>query len=371
MAKNFNSRLEKLKSRRVGPSDFNKITGTYDSFSAPIVEEYQKRSSKTASTYTLGAMQEVDPAYTRKSYEEAERVKNQLEKSISGKIQIGFDYQGSVPLNIHIKGVSDIDLLLLLTVYLKIDRNGPRANTSDYLEWNGSSGNVLLSELRLQAEEALKNAFPEANVDTSGSKAITISGGSLRREVDVIPSHWYDGIEYQRSREKKDRGIFIFLKKENDTMLNYPFLHMHHIQTKDDRTGGNTKKVIRLLKTLVADYEDGPAIELSSYDIAGLAWHFDNTQLSVARWNELSLLWSVKVNVDRIVSNESFAKALDTPDKTRKILDKPIKFNGLKTLQREIDDLFIEVASELSDLPLHQVPDISKIIRDSVIPAFG
>lgn len=366
MARNFDSRLERLKSRRQGPSELQKGQMTRDGRFVPLEESYQKRGTKIASTYALGAMQQVDPEYTAKSYEEGDRVRNQLEKALAGEIPVEFDYQGSVPLNIHIKGVSDIDLLLVRTVFVVIDKNGPRANTH-YSPWTGDSGESLLSQLRSRAEQILVNAFPEANVDVAGSKAITISGGSLRREVDVIPSHWYDNAEYQQSLLKKDRGIFIYLKKENDRTLNYPFLHMHQIQSKDDVTLGNTKKIIRLLKTLVADYDEGAPIELSSYDIASLVWHFENAPLLVHNWNELALLWVTKANLDSMVANENQTKDLITPDGTRKIIDKEAKFLSLIRLRNEVNDLVVEVANELSGLNTYTEAEISKTLRESVI----
>lgn len=366
MARNFNTRLEKLKSRRLGPLELQK--GRFDTYGAfvPLEESYQKRGTKIASTYALGAMQEVDPDYTAKSYEEGERVRNQLEKALSGEIPVEFDYQGSVPLNIHIKGVSDIDLLLLRTVYVAIDLNGPRAD-SHYSDWTGAPGLTLLSHLRSRAEKILINAFPEASVAVDGSKAITISGGSLRREVDIIPSHWYDSAEYQRTLQKKDRGIYIYLKKDNDRALNYPFLHMHHIQTKDNETIGNTKKIIRLLKTLVADYEETTALDLSSYDIASLVWHFENATMQVQSWNELALLWVTKTNLDAMVINEVTTKSLITPDGTRRIIDKPEKFSNLVKLKNEISDLVNAVANELSQFSVYTEYEVRRVLMESSI----
>lgn len=366
MARNFDTRLEKLKSRRRGPVELQKGRIATDGEFVPLEESYQKRGTKIVSTYALGAMQEVDPDYTTKSFEEGERVRNQLEKALSGEIPVEFDYQGSVPLNIHIKGVSDIDLLLLRTVYVVIDGSGPRAN-SHYSDWTGAPGQTLLSQLRNRAEKILINAFPEATVAVDGSKAITIYGGSLRREVDVIPSHWYDSAEYQRTLQKKDRGIYIYLKKDNDRALNYPFLHMHQIQTKDDATISNTKKIIRLLKTLVADYEDSVSLDLSSYDIASLVWHFENASMQVQSWNELALLWVTKANLDAMVAHEVNTKSLITPDGTRRIIDKAEKFSSLVKLRNEISDLVTAVANELSQLGIYTENEARRVLMESSI----
>ena len=365
MARNFDSRLQKLNSRRQGPPEVQKLRKTMDGF-APELEAYQKRGTKTASTYALGAMQQVDPDYTARSFEEGDRVKNQLDRGLSGVIPASFEYQGSVPLNIHIRGVSDVDLLLVRTDIITIAKSGCRANTH-YVDWTGPNSPTLLSQLRSRAEQILPKAFPEANVDISGSKAITISGGSLRRSVDVIPSHWYDGEEYQRTQLQKDRGIYIFLKQNGRRMLNYPFLHMDRINSKDTVTAGNTKKIIRLLKTLVADYEEGPEIRLSSYDIASLAWHFSSDQLQVQSWNELALLWIARTNLEAMVNNELWTKSLETPDGTRRIINEDPKFTSLKVLLNEVNDLVREVAMELSALPIYSTDDLARTLRNSII----
>src|SRR5690606_4201415 len=93
-------------------------------------ERYEKRASTTATRYALGAMQEVDPEYTRIGKEEADRVSDAIR---TGLRDLGsyaeYRLQGSVPLNVHIRGASDVDLLVLLGEWLTYDRDGVRANT--------------------------------------------------------------------------------------------------------------------------------------------------------------------------------------------------------------------------------------------------
>ncbi|MGN8022174.1 hypothetical protein ACTJJ7_15830 [Phyllobacterium sp. 22229] len=368
MARDFDSRLQKLKARRMGPSDIQKRVQAADGSFVPIQESYQKRTNNKASMYALGAMQEVDATYTQNSFSEGDRVKNQLEKALNGNIPVAFDYQGSVPLNIHIKGVSDVDLLLLRNIMVVYDTDGARANSLYYSPWTGGTPEDELSVLRRKAERILADAFPEADLDISGSKAITISGGSLRREIDVIPAHWYDSAEYQRTLEKKDRGIFIFLKKEGARMLNYPFMHMHKINEKDGATLGNAKKIIRLLKTLIADYEGIGTIDLSSYDIASIVWHFNSVQLFVQNWNELGLLWVTKAHLDSFVANKASTLELQTPDGTRKIIDKDSKFSSLALLSIELDQLVEEVATELLGTRILTRDSLQKSLQGSFVP---
>lgn len=62
----------------------------------------------------LEAMQALEQRYTEISIETAKRIKNQLKTRLTNHgLATEYKLQGSVPLNIHIKGVSDVDLLVI------------------------------------------------------------------------------------------------------------------------------------------------------------------------------------------------------------------------------------------------------------------
>jgi hypothetical protein len=330
-------------------------------------ELYETRSANTATRYALGSMQEVDPEYTKNSIAEGDRVKNQLARHLAGLIPVDFQYQGSVPLNVHIKGVSDVDLLVLRTDFLTIDANGRLANT--YSDWTGEGPTKLLARLREKSEAALISAFPEADVVTSGAKSIAISGGSLRRKVDVVPSHWHDTAAFQASSEVKDRGVRILNKDLQQTILNLPFQHIHRVDEKDQRTNGGAKKVIRLLKNLRNDSDYKASIGLSSYEIAGLVWHFDNAGLTVYPWQDLSLIATTKQNLDALVADRSRAMALLTPDLSRFILDSEEKFRALVLLSLEVDQLAEAVANELAPHLAKANGATLRTLREAYVPS--
>jgi len=309
-------------------------------------EKFEYRSTGKWAKYALGIMQEVDPSYTENSVSEGERVKQQIENRVMTKVK--FEYQGSVPLNVHIRGVSDIDILVLLDPYLTIDSNGCRANTSDYIEWTGSSGVDLLANLRTELETALKAAYPAVDVDDSGDKAIGLSGGSLARKVDVVPSHWHDSAAYQISQNKKDREVKIFQKSTRDTFLNRPFLHIDKINEKDRYTRGGAKKVIRMLKNLKADSDNPSRILTNSYEIAGLVYYFDDLSINIPAYNELSLIAATKQQLSRMIENKSQTMNLTTPDGIRKVVNSEEKFNSLIFLKEEVDELAKNLAIELT-----------------------
>ncbi|RTN12477.1 hypothetical protein EKO01_26710, partial [Enterobacter hormaechei] len=118
-----------------------------------------------------------------------------------------FRVQGSVPLDIHIKSFSDVDLLIIDTQMLIYDSDG----IGRYTPTNKNDGDVIL-ELRDAARDALKATFPAADVDDNNAKSLRITGGSLQREVDVVPSIWWDTKEYQHTKDVDQRGVTIIDK---------------------------------------------------------------------------------------------------------------------------------------------------------------
>lgn len=348
MNKDFDVRLNSLKQRR-SDQGRSAIAGlSMDSwYRDSIQENYEKRSQNKATKYAFGAMQQVDPTYTQNSIEQGERVKNQLKRNLDGDIAVEFEYQGSVPLNVHIRGISDVDLLVLRTDACTYDPAGPRGQRGGYAGWHGESMVTLLTQLRNRGGSILRFAFPEATVDASGSKSIAIEGGSLSRKIDVVPSHWYDTIDYQISGDRKDRAVCVLDASTKQTVANFPFLHMHHIQKKDNATMGGAKKAIRLLKTLRADSERSDSITLNSYDIASLVWHMDHSVLNVFQWQELSLIANLQSVFGSYISNKDALMRLRTPDNTRCIINSEDKFNALVILFLELITLSEAVGREI------------------------
>jgi hypothetical protein len=373
MARNIGNRLNKLESRRKGVDRLSKIAldSQPDILAKSWLEEsWQKRASnKSYTRYALGAMQEVGPEYTHKSVETAERVGTQLKSGLaSAGITADFRLQGSVPLNVHIRGVSDVDLLTLDNDFKTYSRSGALSLQGHYSTAATSRTSVgVLSSLRAEAEKILKDKYPAATVDTSGGKAISISGGSLARPVDVVPSHWHDGHTYQISRQEYDRTVTILNKKIPTTIDNLPFLHIKLVGDRCDTTLGGLRKAIRLCKNIKADaIEEGTEINFPSFDIAATMYHADMDALQLGFYYELRILAETQRFLDRLYHEESFAKSLRVPDGSRLIFDSQVKYEGMKRLSFEIDDLVKEVAKEQgSSLPATD-PHILKSSRDAI-----
>jgi hypothetical protein len=345
---NYTQKLANMRSRRRGLDSLAALSksAAFAADAATFVEAYESRAKTEAIKYALGAIQELEAKYTKISIEEGNRVRDQLKTGLNtAGIPVTFEYQGSVPLNVHIRFSSDIDLLVLHDGFVTVDRTGPRAPTYRTLP-----GSVLADMLTLRGscESILEQKFPAVTVDKTGAKSIALSGGSLQRKVDVVPSHWHDTAAFQQSRAKHDREVKVLDKNDLTLVTNRPFLHMQRIEEKDQRTSGGTKKVIRLLKNLKKD--SSQEIKLTSYDIAALVWHLNDDALRKPSYLELSLVAEVQKYLQLLADNPSFAKTLDVPDQSRKILDTAEKLQSLHQLKMEVDELAVDIAREINPI---------------------
>jgi hypothetical protein len=288
-------------------------------------------------------MQEVDPKYTKISKDEAERVGSQLQSALQTKnIPIELELQGSVPLNVHIRGTSDVDLLALHQSFLTYDPSG----TGNYTKAARPRASYM-QELRSESETILTKTYREAEVDIDGAKSIKISGGSLVRKIDVVPSFWHDTVEYQLSRRQEDRDVCIWDKEAQVEINNKPFKHMAMIDRKDHEVNGGARKLIRFLKTVKRDMEkDGREVALSSYDIAALMWHCDSGLLQHTVVEELSLIANCDQYLENLANNLNLARQLVTPDGSRTILEDEDKVLSLRELSSEVSELATDVAME-------------------------
>nr|WP_254026579.1 hypothetical protein [Mesorhizobium ventifaucium] len=252
--------------------------------------------------------------------------------------------------------------------------SGLKARLGHYTSPTSESSVDRLMRLRKECENALINAYPAADVDTSGGKAIAISGGSLARPVDVVPSHWNDTVEYQSSDLERDRGVTILNKKVPETIDNLPFLHIGRVHDRDhNEARGGLKKAIRLCKNVKNDaIEDGKTINLPSFDIAAIMYHANQAALRAGVFYELAILAETQRFLDQLWHNKEHARTLNVPDGSRRIFDNEGKFGGLLTLSSELDDLAREVAREQNQALRYQqsipLEESRKAISNILVP---
>lgn len=345
---NYSQKIQRLKDRRQGLYSREGVYNFAEALSATTkIEKFQQLAEPEAVKYAIGAMQAVDAEYTRKSYAEGNRVRDRLAEGLSAaSIPAMFDYQGSVPLDVHVRGNSDIDLLVLHDGFVTVDAAARAAYS--YYDIPNMTPAQWLADLRKECIAILERRFWGAKIDSSPGKAISLSGGSLQREVDVIPSHWHDTIEWKRTGDKRYRDICVFDSKAAQCLKNRPFMHISLIEDKCVAVRGGLRKCIRLLKNL--RYDASKTIGLSSYDIAAIAWHMADQNLVVPYGVDLLLVERVRGHLKLLLDVPAYRAMLLVPDGSRPIFDKPDKADALADLYKEVEQLSVDLAREINPI---------------------
>jgi hypothetical protein len=346
---NYDDRLQDLIARRTAPVQLTAnlaISGTtageeryYNA--SPIFEVYQRLQGEgSAVRYTVGAMARIDPRYTEITYEQGDRVKNQIDKALfAAGASCEFRYQGSVTNDTHIKSYSDIDLLAITQRFWTLEP--PLKPSCPYY------GDPVadLKEIRSTSYQCLEKAFPTAEVDNSGTKSLTITGGSLSRKIDVVPANWYDTNRYAKLRAERYRAIQVLDVKSGERIVNMPFMHNYLIQELDRSTGGGLRKVIRLMKSLKYDSD---SVSLSSYDLASLGYNMPDYQLATLPGHEIPLLARLKEYLDNVAVDTKLRTEMLVPDESRTVFALGhATLQGLEELRMEVDDLVEAVRKNL------------------------
>lgn len=270
-------------------------------------------SPAKAHAYITETMEAVPKEYTDLTFEECTRVERQLERALKDAgYAAEFANQGSTTNNTHIKVHSDIDLLVCTKVFhfrappLKVETRWE----GDPVEHVRGIRDVCLS--------TLAGAYPAARVDGSGAKALSISGGSLRRKVDVVPGSWVWTSGFVTSSHPEDRGVKILDLSGPRWIENYPFHHNRCLAARDKLAGGNLRKIIRFLKSVKCDAE--VADQLSSYDISGLCYNLpDSVLYSVT--DELRMALGACQFALQVAKDEGLRGRLKVPNGTREVFE--------------------------------------------------
>jgi len=355
----FGKRLNSLKERRQGSREravFESVSMDSISKNRAIAagldlrtrEAYEKLNESDSIKYAIGAMAPVDKKSTEVSISEGKRVADSLIKSLRDRgIDTISKLQGSVALDIHIKGHSDVDMLIIKESVFHVE--SPRIIPNNYTDSDDRrTMENIVKEIRLESEKILPNNFPKVKVDCTGNKSIAMSEGSLQRKVDVVPANWYDTIAYQQSKDENDRGVKIYHKGNHELIENLPFKHIQLISDKDDRYHGNLRSTIRLMKNMVADmpdYKKNVAKKLSSYDLASIAYHM-NDNLYLPYEMRLGLVEKIRAHIQNLLTNSFLRISLDVPDGSRKIFDSIEKAKALEVLTSEFTALAQSLAKD-------------------------
>ena len=327
------NRLAKLRAMRT--DSLIKAASALDEAYDRVVEEEPIR-------YAIGAMQQLDPDYTANTLAEGDRIKSQLNKGLnSQRERAEFEYQGSVTNGTNVKVHSDLDLLTIATDFYTVEPPGTVA-----FQYAGDPL-AELKALRTSCATIIKGQFPAVKVDESGDMCIALSGGSLRREIDVVIANWWHTTEFQTYALQIYKGVKVLDIGKNIRKENKPFLHNARIENRDKETKGNLRKVIRLLKSL--KYNADKEVDISSYDIASIAYSMPDASLAAGSANELLLVESASNYLASLVVNEQQRNSLWVPNQTRRIFcEGGATYIGLLSLFGETHDLNEEIKASLA-----------------------
>jgi hypothetical protein len=348
----FKEKLERVKSRRQVPASYTQdtlasLTAHADSdlitLQKSLLAEGTPSQGGSACQYARLSMKEVNPTITRKSLDSGERVKTQI---LSGLKSLScphdLRYQGSLPLNVHIRSNHDVDLLVLGTRYFYFD--GPFSPSSRYVGNPDIDMDNWIKSLRSKCIRILEGAYPAARIDKSGGKAVAISGGSLARKIDVVPACWFEGRDFQISNSEARKGVEVFDVNTGQWMKNFPFYVRDEVNQKDVETNSGAKRLIRLLKSLKDD--SGAPIQLSSFDIMSIAYRIPSSLITYNRYYPYRIINQSLL----FLSSPAAASTIfqwKTIDSTREIFDSPSKKSGFSTLMSSLQLLCQEMAKEL------------------------
>lgn len=323
----YKNRLNNLMDRRV-------IKGELYSEAYALENELLKFISDSKDSeilkYVKESCNEVDKRYTEKSFAEGERVQNQLNKVLE---KVSYKYQGSLSNNTHIKASSDIDLLVLLEGYI-YDSKG------------------IIKSLKNSCEKHLEVSFPKVDV-SRGAKTIKLKGGSLSREIDVVPSHW------KNDKEDFKKSVCILDERKDKIYINTPFYHNQLLEIKDNESKGYFKRGVRLLKNLKVDLEkeESKELKISSYEIVAFLYLINFSSANIS--SDRDLIPFLIKSLNNILRRDDL-KELDVPDKSRKIVRDAEILTDLQLLIKELIDIENELVKdenkELCFTPLAATP---------------
>jgi len=328
MATPISKRIERLRERK-----YESTTGRVILVSKRDSADFGADTS-SLHDYLFESMQPVDEAYTRKTFAECDRVQNQLGKALTAcGVAVEFDHQGSVTNDTHIRLHSDVDLLVLPTRFYHAEP--PLPILYPYV---GDPVAELL-QIRTICHASLEAAYPKAEVNGEGSKAVSIFGGSLVRKVDVVPASWLHTVRYEESRDKMHRGINVLDAEARQLVRNFPFLHNAWIDHRDREANGNLRRLIRLVKSIRSDADID--IDVSSYHITALCFAMPLEKFTS---NPESLLLNFLRFALDLLGDEQKRASLSVPNQTEKLFER-LRTAQLMTLVTEATDLFTAAAA--------------------------
>ncbi|WP_297045918.1 hypothetical protein [uncultured Desulfovibrio sp.] len=325
---NLQESLEALHDRRM-PIDGTPSVENFGVKYDPLYESITSSISNDGLRYILSAMQPIPASSTIFLCKQGEIFSSDIICSIG--LPLVFYFQGSVPLNIHIRSSSDLDILFIHSEKLYVPEE---IYKSRYTRIGVSINEIILNIKNRVTDLFIKRKYSFRRND----KSIKVSN-CLPVNVDIVPACWYHTIEYQRTGIDEEKGVTILKEQESKLIQNYPFKHIGLVSRKNLIYNDKIGKCIRLLKNIKADIPDSSTITLSSFDITSFVYYipeFIPNFIRIDTNNEFSLAKCLYDYLKYIISHQSQFSLLRVPDQSRIIFDLPHKMHSLQILEENL-----------------------------------
>jgi len=356
MNKDYKSLVSQLQ-RRMNPDNYSDIR----LFGESINKDLLGVAGNNALEYVKRSMQGVAKEYTDRSIEAGTAVKNHLKEVL---FSVDYEYQGSVMTNTHIKGNSDIDLLVLCDKFYYADNSGVENKYSNAvslyqltdfqinrLKGHINSGNYSgnssqdLANIRMKSENKMQATYYIC--DTTKPKCIAVTNQNLHRDVDIVVAAWHKTYEGIRDGVSKKNSIRVYDKDHDDVgRVESPFVSIDRINTKDSSVNGRLKKMIRFVKTL--KYDSQKLIDLSSFEINAICYNIDTFKYSGKAFYDLVPV--VAQEFAKIVTNASYRDSIMSVDGSESV------FRGKEKKSNSIALMYLEIDELLKDLNFNAIP---------------
>jgi predicted nucleotidyltransferase len=158
--------------------------------------------------------------------------------------------KGSYATNTNVRRDSDVDVVVEWNEWVYYDK----VNEANALSWPElgvtlTASDVQPADYRRWVTEALQSYFGAARVDASGSKAMTVAGGSTTLDADVVPcfkfKRWF-------SPHHTEDGTRLY-PTSGPFITGWPEQQRVNGNRKNTATSKRYKQVIRALKRLEND----------------------------------------------------------------------------------------------------------------------
>jgi hypothetical protein len=202
-----------------------------------------------------------------------------------------------------------------------------------------------MKTLREQCVDSIRKGFPQVTIDNSGGKAVKITGGSLTRDIDVVPAAWLD-TEKSNQLGEDYRGIELIDANTGSKVSNFPWFHNLKIEERDRLSLGGMRKAARLMKSLKAD-SSNPKEHMSSYDIVSIAYNIPECLLAHQAPYELRILQACRDYCAQLQTSPTERARIEVPNGTRKVFcSEGASITQLDKMLAEIERLIEEIRTD-------------------------